>query len=109
MKSTLVFQKMKKIIEALLFAAREPLTAERIKEILDLQDEAINAALEEFLNSLDPSFKKLIFNILEPDLEAALGADLGYSLPHCSCPENAYSLNFWFCHRLLVSNDRQCF
>jgi len=48
-KSTLVFQKMKKIIEALLFAAREPLTAERIKEILDLQDEAINAALEELV------------------------------------------------------------
>lgn len=46
MKSTLVFQKAKNIIEALLFVAKEPLTVKQLKELVQLSDEPILEVLD---------------------------------------------------------------
>ncbi|NQU18323.1 MAG: SMC-Scp complex subunit ScpB [Candidatus Saganbacteria bacterium] len=47
MKSTLVFQKIKKIVEALLFAAKEPLEIDQISKILNLPKESLPDVLSD--------------------------------------------------------------
>lgn len=49
MKSTLVFQKTKKIIEALLFAAKEPLSSKQLGEIISLPEESIEQVLADLI------------------------------------------------------------
>jgi segregation and condensation protein B len=48
-KYTLVFQKAKKIVEALLFAAKEPLTLEQLSEIVPLPRESLEAVLNNLI------------------------------------------------------------
>ncbi|MFC1496133.1 SMC-Scp complex subunit ScpB [Candidatus Margulisiibacteriota bacterium] len=50
MKSTLVYQKMKQIIEALLFAAKEPLTEKKLHEIIGVPEDSVITVLEEMAN-----------------------------------------------------------
>lgn len=75
MKSTLVFQKTQKIIEALLFVTREPLSASKLESILHLPEESIEQVLEHLVEEYENRGVKV--------LKVAHGYILGTN-PECS-------------------------
>ncbi len=75
MKSTLVFQKTQKIIEALLFVTREPLSASKLKSILQLPEDSIEQVLEHLVTEYQDRGIKV--------LKVAHGYILGTN-PECS-------------------------
>jgi len=60
-KSTLVFQETKKILEALLFAAREPLSLSELSGLTGLPEDSIGAVL----NELSEEYKGRGINVLK--------------------------------------------